>query len=66
MKWDNGIQTGCWRIVLEDVYFGRWSRSVYREMIFEQRPELNEGVKPHKDLGRTFQAVEISSAKALG
>ena len=39
---------------------------VYKEMIFEQRPELNEGVKPHKDLGRTFQAVEISSAKALG
>ena len=39
---------------------------LYEDVISEQRPKLNEGAKPHKDLGRRFQAVEISSAKAKG
>ena len=34
------------------------------KVISEQRPKWNEGAKPHKDVGRRSQAVEIPSAKA--
>lgn len=61
MKWDEEeIEIDHGRIVWKDI--SKYDQVLFK-MLFEQRPEWNKGAKLHKDQGRPFQIVEMSSTK---